>query len=89
MQLQQFKVLTFDVVGTLISFVTGVPYEPWRTEHAWHHTHQAQLEARFQRPHRVAQGRLRDAELGGRAREALLTGNGDEGEEIGGQRTLH
>lgn len=35
-----------DVVGTLLSFITGVPYEPWRTEHAWHHTHQAQLEAR-------------------------------------------
>jgi omega-6 fatty acid desaturase (delta-12 desaturase) len=35
-----------DVVGTLISFLTGVAYEPWRTEHAWHHTHQGQLDSR-------------------------------------------
>jgi omega-6 fatty acid desaturase (delta-12 desaturase) len=35
-----------DAVGTLLSFVTGVPFEPWRTEHAWHHAHQAQLAAR-------------------------------------------
>ena len=35
-----------DVAGTLLSFVTGVAYEPWRTEHAWHHLHQGQLDVR-------------------------------------------
>ncbi len=35
-----------DALGTLASFVTGVAYEPWRHEHAWHHNHQAQLAVR-------------------------------------------
>jgi omega-6 fatty acid desaturase (delta-12 desaturase) len=35
-----------DVTGACLSLITGIPYEPWRTEHAWHHTHQAQLDAR-------------------------------------------
>jgi omega-6 fatty acid desaturase (delta-12 desaturase) len=35
-----------DLTGAGLSFITGIPYEPWRTEHAWHHTHQAQLDAR-------------------------------------------
>ena len=39
-------------------------------------------EAAFQRAHCVAERRLRYAELGGSFGEALLTGNGDEGEKI-------
>lgn len=35
-----------DLLGTALSFVTGVAYEPWRTEHAWHHNHQGRLEDR-------------------------------------------
>ncbi len=35
-----------DVVGMLLSWWTGVPFEPWRTEHAWHHSHQGKLEKR-------------------------------------------
>lgn len=35
-----------DVVGMVLSFVTGVAYEAWRTEHNWHHSHQAKLSHR-------------------------------------------
>ena len=35
-----------DVVGTLLSVLTGVPFLAWRTEHAWHHAHQGKLHER-------------------------------------------
>jgi acyl-lipid omega-6 desaturase (Delta-12 desaturase) len=35
-----------DAVGTLLGVLTGVPYLAWRTEHAWHHTHQGKLSHR-------------------------------------------
>jgi omega-6 fatty acid desaturase (delta-12 desaturase) len=35
-----------DRVGLMLSWWTGVPFEPWRTEHAWHHNHQGKLEKR-------------------------------------------
>jgi omega-6 fatty acid desaturase (delta-12 desaturase) len=35
-----------DTVGLTLSWWTGIPYEPWRTEHAWHHNHQGKLEKR-------------------------------------------
>ncbi len=35
-----------DAVGLMLSWWTGVPFEPWRTEHAWHHSHQGKLEKR-------------------------------------------
>lgn len=35
-----------DLAGTLCCFLTGVPYEPWRHEHGWHHTHQGMLSRR-------------------------------------------
>jgi len=35
-----------DAAGTAISLLLGVPYDAWRTEHAWHHAHQGQLSAR-------------------------------------------
>jgi omega-6 fatty acid desaturase (delta-12 desaturase) len=37
---------TNDKVGTALSWLTGIPFEPWRTEHAWHHNHQGKLEKR-------------------------------------------
>lgn len=35
-----------DRAGTLISFITGIPFDAWRTEHAWHHAHQGKLSHR-------------------------------------------
>jgi omega-6 fatty acid desaturase (delta-12 desaturase) len=35
-----------DRMGTMLSWWTGVPFEPWRTEHQWHHTHQGKLDKR-------------------------------------------
>ena len=35
-----------DAVGTVVSVLLGVPYDAWRTEHGWHHSHQGQLSAR-------------------------------------------
>lgn len=35
-----------DVVGTLLSFVSGVAYEAWRSEHNWHHSNQGKLSHR-------------------------------------------
>lgn len=35
-----------DRVGLLLSIVTGVAYEAWRTEHNWHHSHQGKLSHR-------------------------------------------
>lgn len=35
-----------DAAGAVISLLLGVPYDAWRTEHAWHHAHQGQLSAR-------------------------------------------
>lgn len=35
-----------NTVGTCLSFFTGVPYEAWRLEHAWHHSHQGKLSHR-------------------------------------------
>jgi acyl-lipid omega-6 desaturase (Delta-12 desaturase) len=35
-----------DAVGTLLSFITGVSYEAWRSEHAWHHNNQSKLSMR-------------------------------------------
>lgn len=35
-----------DAVGSLLSVVTGVPYEAWRTEHNWHHANQGKLSHR-------------------------------------------
>jgi omega-6 fatty acid desaturase (delta-12 desaturase) len=37
---------TNDAVGLALSWWTGVPFEPWRTEHAWHHNHQGKLDKR-------------------------------------------
>jgi omega-6 fatty acid desaturase (delta-12 desaturase) len=34
------------VVGGLLSFITTIPFGPWRDEHQWHHTHQGQLSRR-------------------------------------------
>lgn len=38
--------LVNDAVGTVVSVLLGVPYDAWRTEHGWHHSHQGQLSAR-------------------------------------------
>lgn len=35
-----------DGVGTLLSFVSGVSYQAWRSEHAWHHNNQSKLSMR-------------------------------------------
>ncbi len=35
-----------DLCGLLLSFVTGVPYDAWRTEHNWHHANQGKLSHR-------------------------------------------
>lgn len=35
-----------DTIGLVLSWWTGVPFEPWRTEHAWHHSHQGKLDKR-------------------------------------------
>jgi omega-6 fatty acid desaturase (delta-12 desaturase) len=35
-----------DAIGTMLSWWTGIPFEPWRTEHAWHHNHQGKLDKR-------------------------------------------
>ncbi|TXD35643.1 hypothetical protein FRC98_15670 [Lujinxingia vulgaris] len=35
-----------DVLGTLLSLITSIPFEPWRTEHHWHHNHQGRLSKR-------------------------------------------
>lgn len=35
-----------DLAGTCLSFLTGVSYEAWKTEHAWHHNHQGKLSHR-------------------------------------------
>jgi omega-6 fatty acid desaturase (delta-12 desaturase) len=40
------KVWANDLLGTLLSFTTGVPYDAWKTEHHWHHSHQAKLSHR-------------------------------------------
>lgn len=32
--------------GLALSWVSGVPYDPWRTEHNWHHAHQGKLSKR-------------------------------------------
>jgi omega-6 fatty acid desaturase (delta-12 desaturase) len=35
-----------DTVGTLLSFISGVAYEAWRSEHNWHHGNQGKLSHR-------------------------------------------
>ena len=35
-----------DLLGTGLSFITGIPFEPWRTEHNWHHRFQGRLSCR-------------------------------------------
>lgn len=35
-----------DRLGLLLSFITSVPFEAWRTEHNWHHNHQGRLSKR-------------------------------------------
>ncbi len=35
-----------DTVGTMLTWWTGVPFDPWRIEHQWHHNHQGKLEKR-------------------------------------------
>lgn len=35
-----------DALGFVLSLVTSIPFEAWRTEHNWHHNHQGRLSKR-------------------------------------------
>lgn len=68
---------TNDRLGRLTSVILGIPYQAWRTEHAWHHNHQGQLSARgidrVNSPMTVAEALARPEEAHTRARLIRLS----------------